>query len=68
MKASSISCQEEAANTAPTNTTVHAVCRMTRAPTSRNRSSWLTSSLMTDSTLPGADPSCQETSRFCTLA
>ena len=66
--ASSVSVHEVAAKTIPTNTTVQNVCRMTRAPVSRNRSSWFTSSLITDRTRPGADPSCQETSRSCTLA
>ena len=55
-KASRVSCQEVAANTAPTKITVQKVCRMTRAPTSRNRSSWLMSSLITLSTRPGARP------------
>jgi hypothetical protein len=67
-KASRVSCQDVAANTAPTKITVQKVCRMTRAPTSRNRSSWLMSSLITLSTRPGADPSCQDTSSCCTLA
>ena len=66
--ASSVSVHDVAAKTAPTKTTVQKVCRMTRAPVSRNRSSWLTSSLITDSTRPGAEPSCQETSRSCTFA
>ena len=44
-KASTSSCQEAAANTAPTSTMLSAVWRMAGAPTSRKRSSWLTSSL-----------------------
>jgi hypothetical protein len=61
-KASRVSCHEVTANTAPTRTMFQKVAMTVAAPTSRNRSSWLTSSLRTARTPPLALSSNQATS------
>ena len=53
-------------NTAPTNTTLTKVRSRSMAPTSRKRSSWLTSSLRIDSSPPVDWSSNQASSRSCT--
>ena len=54
--AKSSSCQEASAKTVPTMSTLSAVCRIAAAPTSRKRSSWLTSSLRVASVVPEEPP------------
>ncbi len=58
-KAKTRSWPDAAAKTAPTSSTLSAVCRIAGAPTSRKRSSWLTSSLSVASVEPAGRLSCQ---------
>lgn len=61
--ASSVSCHDVAANTAPTSTMFQKVAIMVAAPVSRKRLSWLTSSLSTANRPPLALSSNHATSR-----
>ncbi len=64
MNATMASCQDTKKKTAPTRMTFQNNWMIVSAPVSRNRSSWLTSSLRTANNPPLVVSSNQETSRL----